>query len=162
MPTPAKTKGIQKRKSGEEDNRAKRRTCELTDSQELLQNQVFYDKKLKKYKDTGYKNALLEAKGKQLHVPAETFRRWMEGMRTRWVKLHKSRSGQGPILDDLTERDTWIWHTFGFLKKQLSTSKTCQSKFSTQLKAQQKAARVLDNFNVPRTPKDVMVANYAA
>ncbi|KAK3895342.1 hypothetical protein Pcinc_000932 [Petrolisthes cinctipes] len=91
MPTPAKTKGIQKRKSGEEDNRAKRRTCELTDSQELLQNQVFYDKKLKKYKDTGYKNALLEAKGKQLHVPGETLRRWMEGMRTRWVKLHKSR-----------------------------------------------------------------------
>ncbi|KAK3894223.1 hypothetical protein Pcinc_001985 [Petrolisthes cinctipes] len=29
----------------------------------------------------------------------------------------------GPtILDDLTERDTWIWHNFGFLKKHLSTS----------------------------------------
>ncbi|KAK3894222.1 hypothetical protein Pcinc_001984 [Petrolisthes cinctipes] len=33
---------------------------------------------------------------------------------------------------------------------------------ATQLKAQHEAARLVDNFNVPRTLKDVMVANYAA
>lgn len=41
-------------------------------------------------------------------------------------------------------------------------NKDLLSQFTKQLKAQQAAAKQLEEFTMPRNPKDVMVANYAA
>lgn len=49
-------------------------------------------------------------------------------MRTRFARITSTRSGQGSVLDELTERDRWIFNSFQFLRPHIVRVPSRQSK----------------------------------
>lgn len=49
-------------------------------------------------------------------------------MRTRFGRLCATRSGQEAVLDDMTERDRWIYTSFQFLRPHIVRCPSRQSK----------------------------------
>ncbi|XP_050711210.1 uncharacterized protein LOC126995578 isoform X5 [Eriocheir sinensis] len=91
----------------------------FTDDQEaelaewLHKNPLFYNTKLKLYKDAQKKQRLMAEKAKELNVEVSELNTWYSSMRTRYAKLNR-KSGSG-AMGALTERDSWIVSAFSFM-----------------------------------------------
>ncbi|XP_063594460.1 uncharacterized protein LOC134771454 [Penaeus indicus] len=92
------------------------------------EHEIFYNKKLTDYKNTGKKARLLEEKAAELSVHVNQLKTWYDGMRTRFARISSPRSGQEPVLDELTERDRWIYNSFQFLRPHIVRVPRRQSK----------------------------------
>ncbi|XP_050738949.1 uncharacterized protein LOC127009678 [Eriocheir sinensis] len=101
--------------------RRRRKWVTFTDEQEaelvewLHNNPLFYNRKLKLYKDHQKKQLLMERKAKELKVKVLELKTWYTSMRTRYAKLLDRTSGSG-AMGDLTERDSWIVSAFSFMR----------------------------------------------
>ncbi|KAK7083637.1 hypothetical protein SK128_007665 [Halocaridina rubra] len=92
------------------------------------EHEIFYNKKLTDYRDTGKKARLLEEKAVELNVHVNQLKTWCDGMRTRFARISSTCSGQGTVLDELTERDRWIYNSFQFLRPHIVRVPSRQSK----------------------------------
>jgi hypothetical protein len=72
-----------------------------------------YDKSSKVYKDIEKRRRLWRLKAEEMGVDVTSLMSWYENMRTRYVKLVKTKSGDG--IKDRTEREDWLIKTFAFL-----------------------------------------------
>lgn len=80
----------------------------------LESNPILYNKKLKTYKDSTKKEALWREKAQEMDKDVTLLKTWYSSLRTRFGRLRKFSSGQGP--PEMTERDLWIIRSFEFLK----------------------------------------------
>ncbi|XP_012940347.1 uncharacterized protein LOC106012312 [Aplysia californica] len=76
------------------------------------EQEVFFNKTLKGYRDTQRKNALIEEKARSMGKTAAELKTWINSMRTQYGKLQKkgpSRTGKKTV------RENWILNRFCFL-----------------------------------------------
>ncbi|XP_037795647.1 uncharacterized protein LOC119590986 [Penaeus monodon] len=100
--------------------------CDVVDW--FQEHEIFYNKKLTDYRETGKKARLLEEKAAELSLHVNQLKTWYDGMRTRFARISSTRSGQVPVLDELTERDRWIYNSFQFLRPHIVRVPSRQSK----------------------------------
>ena len=72
------------------------------------------NKKIKGYKETQKKEYLWREQANLLGKDVDIIKTWYSSIRTRYGWLKKTRSGAPD--EELTERDSWILHEFGFLQ----------------------------------------------
>ncbi|XP_014675988.1 PREDICTED: uncharacterized protein LOC106815965 [Priapulus caudatus] len=79
----------------------------------LTENTVFYNKKMKAYKDMTKKEFLWREKAAELGKDVAELKLWYSSLRTRFGRLNKKKSGQEDV--EMTERDEWVYNHFQFL-----------------------------------------------
>jgi hypothetical protein len=79
----------------------------------LEENPVFYNKKLKAYKDMAKKECLWREKSAELGKDVAELKTWYTSLRSRFGRLKKKKSGQEDV--EMTERDEWVYNHFQFL-----------------------------------------------
>uniref|UniRef100_UPI00358EE98D uncharacterized protein n=1 Tax=Myxine glutinosa TaxID=7769 RepID=UPI00358EE98D len=121
---------------GPKKKRTRGSTYIFTDRQEVdlaewyRENECFYNKKLKAFKNTEMKRRLLEEKAARLEPPCtyQQLKTLFESMRTRYGKITALKSGQGAV-EELSERDQTIYNTYRFLDTHI---KRCPSRQSAK------------------------------
>ena len=92
------------------------KTLSLEQEQRLAEwfsdRSLFYDQKVKSFKDKHLKNAMIDEQAKNFNLTGHELWQWWNSMRTMSGKINKKKSGQARI--DMTPRQTWLVTNFGF------------------------------------------------
>lgn len=125
----------------------------------LKANEFLYNMKLLKFHKPELRERAYEEKAKELGIPdKKQLKTWVKSMRDRVGKIENMPSGSGA--ESLSERDQWIWDSFGHLTKHIRRTQEGKRKKGGQL-AQSlgtKSAATSSSYQPPASPvSDIIV-----